>query len=63
MKNLSKEQLERTIETIKSFKEMIAEIGSKEAVVNHLINETGLAKEECELAFDFYNNIRLPDGV
>lgn len=63
MENLSKEQLERTLETIKSFKKMIAEIGSKEDVVSHLINKTGLSKEECELAFDFYSNIRIPDGA
>ncbi|WP_342755932.1 hypothetical protein [Kineothrix sedimenti] len=63
MENLSKEKLERTIETIKSFKKMIVEIGSKEAVVSHLVNETGLSEEECEIAFDIYNNIKLPDDV
>ncbi len=63
MGSLSKEELEKMIETIKSFKKMITEMGSKEAVVSHLINETGLTKEECEIAFDIYNNIRLPDGV
>lgn len=63
MGSLSKEELEKMIEAIKSFKKMITEIGSKEAVVSHLISETGLSKEECEIAFDIYNNIRLPDEV
>jgi len=63
MESLSEEQLKKTIDTIKTFKKMIAEIGSKEAVVSHLVNETGLTKEECEAAFDIYNNIRLADEV
>jgi hypothetical protein len=28
--------------------------------VNFLIQETGLTKDECEAAYDFYNGIKLP---
>ncbi len=57
----NKQQLEQTILTIKSFKEMMNEKGSKEAVINHLMSETGLTKEECESAYDVYNGISESD--
>lgn len=63
MSRLSKEQLEKTIETIKSFKQMIGEKGTKEAAISYLMSETGLTENECELAFDFYNDIQLPDKL
>lgn len=63
MEQLTKKQLEKTIETIKSFKQIISEKGTKEAVVIYLMSETGLTEDECETAFDFYNNIQLPEKL
>jgi len=60
MENLTVEQLERTINTIRDFKQLIKEKGSKEETVNYLMQETNLSKEECETAFDFYDSIKLP---
>lgn len=56
---LTQEQLQNTIETIKQMKALIAQKGSKEAVVAYFMEETGLPKEECETAFQFYDNIKL----
>ena len=60
MENLTKEQMEKTINTIRDFKKLIQEKGSKERTVHYLMQETGLAKEECETAFDFYDGVKLP---
>lgn len=61
MEQPTKTQLEKTTETIKSFKQMISEKGTKKEVISYLMSETGLTKEECESAYDFYDNIQLPD--
>jgi putative transcriptional regulator len=58
--NVTKERLQGAINSIHQFKQMIAEQGSKEKTVDYLVKETGLSKEECESAFEFYNNIQLP---
>lgn len=60
MEKLTKEQIERTVKSIHDFKELIAEKGSKSEVTAYLMRETGLSKDECEQAFDFYKNIELP---
>jgi len=60
MENITKEQLEKTINTIRDFKQLIKEKGSKGETVNYLMQETKLSKEECETAFDFYNGVKLP---
>jgi len=60
MENITKEQLKKTINTIQDFKQLIKEKGSKGETVNYLMQETKLSKEECEMAFDFYNGVKLP---
>jgi hypothetical protein len=60
MDNISKEKLAQTMATVHDFKQLSAEKGSKEATVNYLLQETGLTKDECETAYDFYNGIQLP---
>ena len=60
MENLTKEQLEKTINTIRDFKQLIKDKGSKEETVKYLMQETNLSKEECETAFDFYDGVNLP---
>ena len=60
MENLTKEQLEKTIRTIRDFKQLIKDKGSKEETVKYLMQETNLSKEECETAFDFYDGVNLP---
>ena len=61
MEKLTKQQLENTIKAIQDFKHLIKEKGTKEETVKYLIRETQLTKEECEIAFDFYNGIQLSD--
>ncbi|MGL6197429.1 MAG: hypothetical protein ACRC3H_00710 [Lachnospiraceae bacterium] len=63
MEKLTKEQLERTLKTIRDFKQLIADKNSKSEVVSYLMKETGLSKSECEQAFDIYNNIELPIDI
>lgn len=60
MNSLSKEQLADTMTTIRGFKQLIREKGSKQETIQYLMQETGLPKEECETAFDFYDGIQLP---
>ena len=62
MENLTKKQIEKTIETIRDFKELIKNKGSKTETVNFLMQETNLSKEECEAAVDFYDGVKLPEN-
>ena len=57
MKNLTKQQLEDSIKGMLDFKQLIKEKGTKEETVKYLIQETQLSKEDCEMAFDFYNGL------
>ena len=60
MNNISNEQLTDIIKTIYNFKQLIREKGSEEEKVQYLMYETGLPRDECEIAFNFYNSVNLP---
>lgn len=63
MEKLTKEQLEKTLETVREFKQLIVEKGSKDETIAYLVQETELSEAECEKAFYFYNNIGLPTDL
>ena len=60
MESVTKEQMEDIKKIIEDIKMLIAKKGSKEEAVRHFMQETGLPQEECEQAFEFYNNVKLP---
>ena len=57
---ITKEELVDAIQRIRDIKQLIDEQRSKEETVQYLMQETGLPREECEGAYDFYSNLQLP---
>ena len=45
------DKVKETIKRFKETKELLLEFPTKEEAVNYLVNETGISKEECSIAF------------
>lgn len=55
--NISIDDFRKYIKSMKEFKNIIERFNSKDDAIEYLINETGLTKEECELAYSNIKNI------
>lgn len=54
-------EIRESIERLKEVKSKLLEYPNKEEAVDMLINETGLAKDECETAYEFLMNTEFPE--
>ena len=53
------DKVKETIKRFKETKELLLEFPTKEEAVNYLVNETGISKEECSIAYDFIMKMQL----
>lgn len=62
MEKVTRKEFEIAKKVHSVFKQLVREKGSRKAVINYLISETGLPAEECELAYNYYSGSLLPEN-